>query len=270
MTRPLRPLVLAAALFAALAAGRAGAEGAVAPADPVASVAAAPDRRPVPGGTYEPFLRVAGERALEVAPFALDALPVTNADYLAFVRAHPEWRRGAVPSLFAGEGYLRHWAGPEDLGGAHPDAPIVHVSWFAASAYCEAQGARLPTEAEWEVAARASATEPDARGDAAFLAEALARTVGAGAGAPVGQGAPNAFGIHDLHRTFEWVEDAHRGLAPLDARNEPDARLAAVCGGAAEGAADRRDYAAFLRATVRTAAAANGVGPSLGFRCAAP
>ena len=39
---------------------------------------------------------------------------------------------------------------------------------------------------------------------------------------------------------------------------------------AAEGASDRRDYAAFLRVTVRTAAAANGVGPSLGFRCAAP
>lgn len=258
MTRPRAPRPLAAALLLALAAGWAAGQGADA------------GRRPVPGGAYEPFLRVAGEVAIAVAPFALDATPVTNAAYLAFVRAHPEWRRGDVPALFAADGYLRHWAGPDDLGDADPDAAVTYVSWFAADAYCQAQGARLPTEAEWEVAARASATDADARGDAAFLAEALARTASAGAGGPVGRDAPNAFGIHDLHRLFEWVEDAHRGLAPLDSRNEPDDRLAAVCGGAAEGAADRRDYAAFLRVTVRTAAAANGVGPALGFRCAAP
>jgi formylglycine-generating enzyme required for sulfatase activity len=283
MTRRLRPRLLAATLLlglvaaggpfapAARAQGASAALAAVPDGVAFAAVAAraAAGRRPVPGGLYEPFVVIQGERPVEVAPFALDALPVTNADFLAFVRAEPDWRRDRVPELFATSGYLRHWAGAEDLGTAHPDAPVAYVSWFAASAYCEAQGARLPTEAEWELAARASTTEADGRGDARFLAEVLARTV-AGTPQPVGRDAANAFGLHDLHRTFEWVEDAHRGLAAIDGRNDDDARLAAVCGGAAEGASDRRDYAAFLRVTVRTAAAANGVGPSLGFRCAAP
>ena len=280
MTRHRHPRLLAATLLLGIVAvggsfasvaraegGAATASAAVAFAEVAARAAA--DRRPVPGGAYEPFVVIRGERPVDVAPFRLDARPVTNADFLAFVRAEPAWRRDRVPELFATRGYLAHWAGPEDLGGAHPDAPVAYVSWFAASAYCEAQGARLPTEAEWEVAARASATEADGRGDARFLADVLARTV-ATVPQPVGLDVANAFGLHDLHRTFEWVEDAHRGLAALDGRNEDDARLAAVCGGAAEGASDRRDYAAFLRVTVRTAAAANGVGPSLGFRCAAP
>jgi formylglycine-generating enzyme required for sulfatase activity len=280
MTRRLRPHLLVATLLLGLVAaggpvapgawaqGLGGGAPAAAPFTEVAARAAAA-RRPVPGGRYEPFVAIAGERPVEVAPFDLDALPVTNADFLAFVRAEPDWRRDRVPELFAAPGYLGHWAGADDLGDAHPDAPVAYVSWFAASAYCEAQGARLPTEAEWELAARASATETDGRGDARFLAEVLARTMAARP-QPVGRDAPNAFGLHDLHRTFEWVEDAHRGLAALDGRNDEDDRLAAVCGGAAEGASDRRDYAAFLRVTVRTAAAANGVGPSLGFRCAAP
>ncbi len=284
MIRTLRPRLLAATLLLGIVAAggpfatEARAQG-VGPSEAAATFAAvaaraAATRRPVPGGSYEPFVVIRDERPVTVAPFALDAFPVTNADFLAFVRAEPDWRRDRVPELFATGGYLRHWAGADDLGEAelgdvHPDAPVAYVSWFAASAYCEAQGARLPTEAEWELAARASTTDADGRGDARFLAEALARTV-SGTPQPVGQGAPNAFGLHDLHRTFEWVEDAHRGLAALDGRNDDDVRLAAVCGGAAEGASDRRDYAAFLRVTVRTAAAANGVGPSLGFRCAAP
>ena len=284
MTHRLRPRLLAATLLLGIVAAggpfavgvRAQGGPEAAPAAAFAEVAAraAAARRPVPGGSFEPFVAIRDERPVAVAPFALDALPVTNADFLAFVRAEAEWRRDRVPEVFAVGSYLRHWAraddlGTADLGGAHPDAPVAYVSWFAASAYCEAQGARLPTEAEWELAARASTTDPDGRGDARFLAEVLARTTAASP-QPVGLDAPNAFGLHDLHRTFEWVEDTHRGLAALDGRNDGDDRLAAVCGGAAEGASDRRDYAAFLRVTVRTAAAANGVGPSLGFRCAAP
>ena len=82
-------------------------------------------------------------------------------------------------------------------------------------------------------------------------------------------GTPNVHGVLDLHRTFEWGEDAHASRGALDGRNDDD-RLAAVCGGAADGASDRRDDAAFLRVAVRTAVDAAGSTAHLGFRCAGP
>src|SRR3546814_2970750 len=76
----------------------------------------------------------------------LQRRPVTNADFLAFVRVHPEWRRDRVATVLAETRYLSDWAGADRLGDdALPEQPVVQVSWFAASAYCEAQGGRLPT-----------------------------------------------------------------------------------------------------------------------------
>ena len=56
----------------------------------------------LPGGAFSSVLKYEdnGSR-VRVAPFTLMSLPVTNADFLAFVRAHPQWRRDAVPSVFA-------------------------------------------------------------------------------------------------------------------------------------------------------------------------
>jgi formylglycine-generating enzyme len=257
-----RPTLLSAAagalaLAVALAlAGHAGAQ------------ATAPGPVTVPGGSYDPFYPVKGEAPHQVAPFVLDATPVTNAEFLAFVADDPFYQRGALPPVFAAPGYLRHWAGPTELGAADPDAPVVNVSWFAASAYCEARDMRLPTEAEWELVGRASEDRLDARGDPLWAVAVLARTTANGPLPAVGRDAPNAYGVHDMHRLFEWVDDAGSSITTHDSRGDGDDRIATVCGGAAEGASDRSDYAAFLRFAVRAGTSASSVTPHLGFRCA--
>ena len=233
-----------------------------------AAAAAAP-LAPVAGGSYLPFYPVDGEGVHEIAAFELHTRPVTNADFLEFVRQHPEWDVAAPPEVFADPAYLAHWEGPGDLGEAHPDAPVTHVSWFAAGAYCESAGLRLPSEDEWEVAARADATREDATGDPTRTAELLALYGAGRAPSPVAQDEPNVFGLHDLHgNVWEWVEDPWSTISMSDSRNEVDDDIARVCGGASLGARDRTDYPAFLRHATRSGLDPASVGSSLGFRCA--
>lgn len=209
---------------------------------------------------------------VQVAPFELMARSVTNAQFLAFVVAHPQWRRGAVPPVFAEARYLEHWRGPLDLGdAAGPQQPVTRVSWFAASAYCEAQGARLPTWAEWEVAAAADETRRDARADPAWRERILA-WYGRPSNQPlpdVGQGTPDANGVYDLHGlVWEWVEDYAAMLVSADNRDQSDPDRLKFCGAGALSTDDRENYAVLMRIAMLSALEAEHVTANLGFRCA--
>jgi formylglycine-generating enzyme required for sulfatase activity len=224
----------------------------------------------IPGGSFEPFYPVQGEEAVSLEPYRLDSTPVTNADFLEFTRLHPEWQRSQVPEIFASHSYLSHWSGDTELGAALAAAPVTNVSWFAANAYCSSRGQRLPDEAEWEFAARADARRTDARA-APGRQEQLLALYAARRGTPgaVGQATPNAFGVHDLHGlVWEWVADFNGLLAKGDSRNDGDRDLQLFCGGASLGAADRLDYAAFMRYALRVSLDASSGTGSLGFRCA--
>ena len=68
------------------------------------------------------------------------ARPVTNAEFLRFVAAHPQWRRDRVAPRVRRPRLSRALAGPDALApGDRRAQPVTRVSWFAAKAYCEAQ-----------------------------------------------------------------------------------------------------------------------------------
>lgn len=236
----------------------------------LATIARAGDLVEIRGGNYEPFYPVQGEETVELPPFAIDATPVTNAEFLEFVRANPEWQRSQVPEVFATGQYLAHWASDLDPGAAQPDAPVTNVSWFAANAYCAAEGKRLPNEAEWEFVAWADEASEDARLEPgrqeALLALYTARPTVPGG---VGRSAPNAWGVHDMHGlVWEWVADFGGVLSKGDSRNSGDRDLMLFCGGASLGAADRTAYATFMRYAFRASLDASAAAATLGFRCA--
>src|SRR5262245_49040189 len=76
-----------------------------------------PGMRMIPAGVYRPLFRGENDpKEIAVKSFLLDATPVTNDDFLRFVRANPKWQRSQVKRLFADESYLKHWRGDLDLG----------------------------------------------------------------------------------------------------------------------------------------------------------
>jgi formylglycine-generating enzyme len=209
---------------------------------------------------------------VRIAPFSLMTRPVTNAEFLAFVTRHPQWRRGAAPIVFAEHRYLEHWKGALSLGTeARAQQPVTRVSWFAAQAYCEAQGARLPTWSEWEYAAAADATRADARSDPAWRERILgwyAKPSGK-ALADVGQDTADMHGVHDLHGlVWEWVEDYAAMLVSADNRQQSDPDLLQFCGAGAISTDDRENYAVLMRIAMLSALDADDTTANLGFRCA--
>ena len=112
----------------------------------------------LPAGLYMPFLRVKAlnasnadaAAARRIDAFRLDTEPVTNAQFLEFVTAHPQWRKSRIR---ADGRYLKRWPSELELAGAEArDEPVTNVSWFAAEAYCKGRGLRLPTTEQWEYA----------------------------------------------------------------------------------------------------------------------
>ncbi|MCR6624786.1 formylglycine-generating enzyme family protein [Pseudoxanthomonas japonensis] len=256
MTRTLPPTALLLAL-------------ALAPAFAVAGDAGNAYRL-VEGGDFRSSVRFEeATRVVRVASFSLMENPVSNRDFSAFLEQQPQWRRDRIPAVFASPGYLGQWASADTPGdNVDLDAPVVHVNWYAADAYCRAQQARLPRFVEWEYAAAADATRRDARRDAAWrmrqVNDGTPHALDAAPDAPA-----NAYGIRGLHGAhWEWSEDVASLLGDGDRRGQQDGEALRYCGATAMSFNDPGDYGVVKRFVLLSALQPAATLGNLGFRCA--
>ncbi len=258
-------------------------------------------------------------REVTVSSFYLDTHEVTNDQFAAFVVAtgyvtvaertpRAEDFPGAPPELLVpgaavfqeGEGWAyvpgaqwRHPEGPESSIEGKGDHPVVQVAWEDAAAYAEWAGKRLPTEAEWEYAAKAGREQPEAIwSDAPFdddapqaniwqgtFPERNTNTDGFATTAPVGSFGANPWGFSDMAgNVWEWCADWYRPDAyataasanpkgptePFDP-DEPDQPKRVLRGGSFLCAAN---YCRGYRPTARMKSSPDTGLMHVGFRCA--
>ena len=132
-------------------------------------------------------------REVYLDAFCIDKREVTLADYKAFSASYG--RPMPEQPLWSGSTY-----------------PVVSVDWDDASAYCEWAGKRLPTEAEWEKAARGGAVTRYSFGDDESKLEEYAwyHANSGGQSHPVGLKRPNQYGVYDMAgNVWEWTADRY-------------------------------------------------------------
>ncbi len=245
-----------------------------------------PDGSFIMGLTDEDPLDIqnAGRKKVTVSSFYIDRFEITNEEYRNFLDdLSGEAREERLPDSTAWDeaASRANWK-TYFYGSERSDYPVVAVTWEDAKEFCEWEDKRLPTEAEWEYAARAgrvggvypwagfSPRDPQGRylanynpGRQGQAADGYAFT------APVGSYPPNRWGLHDVAgNVAEWVEDAYTpsysalsGLDPVYEDSEENRRV--IRGGSWASNAFQigvgvRDYQPKDEASAR-----------IGFRCAA-
>jgi formylglycine-generating enzyme required for sulfatase activity len=234
----------------------------------------------VPGGTF--LMGRASDRSghlITLDPYYIDRAEVTNALWSACVEA------GACSPPDPTTDYLGDAYYGTDAFAAYP---VINISWFDADAYCRWRGARLPTEAEWEMAARwdpASGVTLDYPWDNVFDPERLnycdsscalgngdpAHDDGWPQAAPVGSFPLGAspLGLVDMAgNVAEWVADWYSAtyyeVSPAQNPTGPESGTERVVRGAAWGVANPDSF----RSTVRVRFKPDLRGPGIGVRCA--
>jgi formylglycine-generating enzyme required for sulfatase activity len=173
--------------------------------------------------------------------FWIGQTEVTNAMFAAFlnemgnqVEQRASWLNAAAEAV----GILQSQAGEWSPRGRFEDHPVTFVTWYAARAYCAWTGGRLPTEAEWEKAARGRDGRIFPWGDEIDCTKANYLDCQAGGSLPVGSRPAGVSPFNGLDMTgnvWEWVSDWHAAdyytSSPPDNPSGPETGLARVVRG---------------------------------------
>jgi formylglycine-generating enzyme required for sulfatase activity len=179
---------------------------------PTATSSIVPEMVLIPGGEFvmgkddenDPDADYSPAHTVRVDPFYIDRYEVTNAQYLEYC----EQTGARLPEFWGMEEFRS--------GQDYPDHPVVGISWREASDYAEWTGKRLPTEAEWELAARGRLVGADypngellEETDANYWSWPDMRSTGDRLMA-AGSYPENGYGLHDMAgNVAEWVADAY-------------------------------------------------------------
>ena len=276
---------------------------------------------PLPGGSFlmgtddETGFAADGEgpvRKVHLDPFQIGACAVTNSEFDKFVKATrysteaenygwsfvfrrflPRSLDRRLPAVVAEAPWWapvqgatwRRPEGPSSGINGRMDHPVVHVSWNDAMAYCEWSGTRLPTEAEWEYAARGGLTQRRyAWGDeltpngehrcniwqGTFPGNDTCEDGFAGT-APARSFPPNGFDLHNVSgNTWEWIADRfsatyHRNGPRRNPHGPPEGTSRVIRGGSY---LCHESYCNRYRVAARSANTPDSSTGNLGFRCA--
>ena len=218
----------------------------------------------VPSGSFHSVMPEVKGEPVAVHSFHMDTTAVTNKQYNEFLQHHEDWKAENIPSIFAYKGYLKSWENTNTDDVVNPNQPVTNVSWYAANAYCQSAGGRLPTLNEWEYSAQLM--DFDSSADAQEFANRLMSWYSTfdneNIGAVGSTGIENRHGVKDqFGLIMEWVED----YKPVIADD-----LSLDCGtvGRMQQLGNAYSYAASIRYITRMSFSPKSTNSTVGFRCA--